>query len=78
MATSIAMVVSRMRKTRRVPEQSKAIIQAERDRYKAALNTIAYESIGLPEASYRDVFEGCVKIARAALAKGKGAGGMGK
>lgn len=67
-----------MRKTRRVPEQSKAIIQAERDRYKAALNKIGYESIGHPEASYREVLEGCVKIARAALAKGKGAEGMGK
>jgi hypothetical protein len=42
-------------------------IAAERDRMRAALNTIAYEPIGEPEASVVQIYSDIVKIARAAL-----------
>lgn len=38
----------------------------------AALNTIAYEPIGHSEASLREVYDGIVEIARAAVARAKG------
>lgn len=38
----------------------------------AALNTIAYEPIGDPEASYREVYDGIIEIAKAAIEKSKG------
>lgn len=38
----------------------------------AALNTIAYEPIGHSEASYQQVHDAIVEIARAALEKAKG------
>mgnify|MGYP001589402813 CR=1 FL=1 len=48
----------------------RAALIAERDRLRAALHRVAFEPIGPPDASATSVLQGCVDIARAALALG--------
>ena len=49
----------------------RAAVIAERDRLRAALHHVAFEPIGPPDASATYVLQGCVDIARAALALGE-------
>ncbi len=46
-------------------------LRAENERLRGALHKIGYEPIGAPEATHSQVLDGCIEIARDALAKVK-------
>ena len=61
---------ARLEAVTEIARQTKALrgAEVEREAYRRALHIIGYEPIGDSEASYREVYDAIIEIAREALA----------